>query len=413
MLPSLFLAVALVASPAFAFLPEPPRGTQPCPLERPTPARSDMGHPNERTDHPDVYFQNNAGVPVHIFWCNYDGVEVEMRSLDLGEDTTLKSYPGHIFNVRTVKTGTLVHSIEVWPPQLLKAIIEPCAGLQDSDAMDIDRSRWPEFEALAADSSQPCVGPSNTWSCVRSVSPEELAKRDSAQYGFSAEEAEDIPYAAGTTEDRKHDYQIPQIPNATSYDVGYLKMKMTDKLKEIVFPWYNKWKGTDRVKKHLPIPGSFTNDHKVSMGRLDLDHYPKVHEAVIQEMKEILQWWSKQRLKHSVTFGLRIYTRGSMLINHLDRKDSHIVSAVLQIAQTVDEDGGWPLEVNHPHHHDNKEIYLQSGEMVLYEGARIFHGRPMRFRGDEFANIFSHFAPMDYRGARSDYTNPHYRGTEL
>jgi hypothetical protein len=34
------------------------------------------------------------------------------------------------------------------------------------------------------------------------------------------------------------------------------------------------------------------------------------------------------------------------------------------------------------------EVYLQPGEMVLYEGAWLRHGRPMRFKGDEFANIF-------------------------
>jgi len=53
----------------------------------------------------------------------------------------------------------------------------------------------------------------------------------------------------------------------------------------------------------------------------------------------------------------------------------------------VDEDGGWPLEVLLPHGRVG-EVYLQAGEMVLYEGAWLRHGRPMRFKGGEFANIF-------------------------
>jgi hypothetical protein len=67
------------------------------------------------------------------------------------------------------------------------------------------------------------------------------------------------------------------------------------------------------------------------------------------------------------------------------------------VDQDVDENGGWPLEVLLP---DGKvgEVYLQPGELVLYEGAWLRHGRPMRLRGKEFANIFTHFAPLDWRG---------------
>ena len=47
--------------------------------------------------------------------------------------------------------------------------------------------------------------------------------------------------------------------------------------------------------------------------------------------------------------------------------------------QEVDDDGGWPLEVLLPGGRVG-EVYLQPGEMVLYEGAWLRHGRPMRFK---------------------------------
>ena len=100
------------------------------------------------------------------------------------------------------------------------------------------------------------------------------------------------------------------------------------------------------------------------------------------------------RLKHTSTFGVRIYRRDSMLINHVDRMDTHLASSVLQVSQEVDVDGGWPLEVMLP----NGMV----GEMVLYEGAWLRHGRPMRFKGTEFANIFSHFAPLAWKGPKTD-----------
>lgn len=48
-------------------------------------------------------------------------------------------------------------------------------------------------------------------------------------------------------------------------------------------------------------------------------------------------------------------------------------SAVLQVAQTVDDHGGWPLEVLLPDGNVG-EVYLQPGQMVLYEGAWLRHG---------------------------------------
>jgi hypothetical protein len=71
------------------------------------------------------------------------------------------------------------------------------------------------------------------------------------------------------------------------------------------------------------------------------------------------------RLRHTSTFGLRIYKRGSMLINHLDIASSHLASAVIQVGQSVDTNGGWPLEVMDPDGSGAlSEVYLQPGEMV-------------------------------------------------
>eukprot|EP00658_Telonema_sp_P-2_P020405 TRINITY_DN18069_c0_g1_i3.p1 TRINITY_DN18069_c0_g1~~TRINITY_DN18069_c0_g1_i3.p1 ORF type:complete len:127 (-),score=22.18 TRINITY_DN18069_c0_g1_i3:104-484(-) len=121
-----------------------------------------------------------------------------------------------------------------------------------------------------------------------------------------------------------------------------------------------------------------------------MDHFPEIRTMLIEELQPILEWWASGRLEHTSTYGLRIYKRDAMLINHVDRRDTHIVSAVIQVLQKVDEDGGWPLEVVGDDGTVH-EVYLQPGEMVLYEGARHLHGRPMRLKGDYFGNIFTHY----------------------
>jgi hypothetical protein len=172
-------------------------------------------------------------------------------------------------------------------------------------------------------------------------------------------------------------------------------MTMPKAIRDVLLPFYNNTK--HEMTPHEPVPGGYLNVDKIEMNRLNLDHYPEIRAVIVKEMKLVLQWWTQMRVRHTSTYGIRIYRRGAMLINHVDRGDSHLASAVMQVAQDVDLDGGWPLEVLL----GNKEVgevYLQPGEIVLYEGAWLRHGRPMRFKGNEFANIFTHFAPYEWNG---------------
>jgi len=271
-------------------------------------------------------------------------------------------------------------------------VIQPCDGM-DTRPDPLDESRWPEFEHLAAQARLVCdeAQPSSAWSCVRTVTPQDLKARDPSLWGFTKEEAKPTPYNKGTTIDHVYAAQQKYLINVTAFDGGYLKMEMTEKLKGLL-TYYQSNKA--KFFQGQLIPGYFTNNHVIPLDMLEMG---SIRAHVVSEMKQILEWWTKMRLRHTATFGIRIYRRESMLINHLDRKDTHLASAILQVAQTTDKEGGWPVEVVHPHKPGVSEVYLQPGEMLLYEGARLAHGRPMRFQGEEFANVFSHFAPEGYR----------------
>ena len=49
----------------------------------------------------------------------------------------------------------------------------------------------------------------------------------------------------------------------------------------------------------------------------------------------IMERWSGKQLKNSAIYGVRVYRRGSMLHNHVDRSDTHIISAIVNVAQQV------------------------------------------------------------------------------
>ena len=111
-------------------------------------------------------------------------------------------------------------------------------------------------------------------------------------------------------------------------------------------------------------------------------------------MRKVLTWWAQRPLQHESTYGIRAYRHNAVLLNHRDVEVSHVVSAVLNVNQTLEE--GWPLYMQTGADDEYAEVYLQPGYMALYEGARLRHGRPIRFRGDEFAMVFTHNRPMDF-----------------
>jgi hypothetical protein len=97
-------------------------------------------------------------------------------------------------------------------------------------------------------------------------------------------------------------------------------------------------------------------------------------------------------------YGIREYHRGVVLKRHVDRVQSHVLSAILNIAQEG-MDSQWCLTIQ-DHHGEEHEVVLLPGEMLLYESAALVHGRPYPLDGELYANAFVHFRPA----AGWDYT---------
>ena len=58
---------------------------------------------------------------------------------------------------------------------------------------------------------------------------------------------------------------------------------------------------------------------------------------------------------------------------HVDTLETHVVSAIINVDQKVVED--WPLIILDHEGHEQK-VVMQAGDMVLYESAKLLHGRP-------------------------------------
>jgi hypothetical protein len=121
---------------------------------------------------------------------------------------------------------------------------------------------------------------------------------------------------------------------------------------------------------------------------------PSYKDQLAAELKPILhEWYGKDKgdLELTSIYGIRKYTNGSILRMHVDTVNTHVVSAIINVDQAVEKD--WPLLILD---HDGFEhnVIMQPGDMVLYESAKLLHGRPDVFIGDHYDNIFIHFRPV-------------------
>ena len=114
------------------------------------------------------------------------------------------------------------------------------------------------------------------------------------------------------------------------------------------------------------------------------------NRALLELMKPLHEEWCGFELEASSCYGFRVYLPGCYLHMHVDRPESHVVSSTLCVdRQTY---APWPL---HAEDADGSacEIETEPGELVLYESARIAHGRPVPLNGRFHVALFLHYRP--------------------
>ena len=173
--------------------------------------------------------------------------------------------------------------------------------------------------------------------------------------------------------------------------MGFLKTQLPVGLFDKVSRFYREHRASLTEEN---VPGDFLynenrNQHGSALVELSDDLRREVHDA----MKPAMEKWCGKDLEPTYVYGIREYHNGAILKPHRDRVDTHIISAIINVAQQVNEE--WPLIIEDNYYRRHK-VMLAPGDVVFYEGARLVHGRPIALDGASFANIFCHFRPKDY-----------------
>lgn len=130
----------------------------------------------------------------------------------------------------------------------------------------------------------------------------------------------------------------------------------------------------------------------------DLD---KVFDAKVEYgdryIKPILEKWSGIELEQTSFYGIREYNNGILLKEHIDRIDTHVISATISLKKLDKAQSDaypWPIQVIG---WDGKHVRYEHNEntTVLYESARLAHGRPYPNYSGRHLGCFIHFKPKN------------------
>lgn len=183
--------------------------------------------------------------------------------------------------------------------------------------------------------------------------------------------------------------QFTKTPNeriAPLTNLGFCKRSIPNDLLEELIEYYEENRSDaseESVKDFIKGSGSITSE----LIELPQELRTKTHDI----LKPILEKWAGIALQPTYVYGIRCYRRGARLLPHRDRLETHIVSATVNIFQDINEQ--WSLDIE-DHFYRNHSIFQRPGEMIMYEGARLQHGRPKPFKGNGYASIFVHYKPL-------------------
>merc|ERR1712087_858410 len=102
-------------------------------------------------------------------------------------------------------------------------------------------------------------------------------------------------------------------------------------------------------------------------------------------------------LEPTSTYGIRNYWKGSTLKTHVDRVETHILSAVYCVdAKYAENQQRWQMEADPDLTGRHVSTEVKPGELFFYESAKLVHGRPSQLQGDYSAHVFIHFRPRGW-----------------
>lgn len=223
-----------------------------------------------------------------------------------------------------------------------------------------------------------------------------------------------------TTDNQLRNLYFPkEIPKFTK--LGFEVIKTPPEFEDWLLDFYERYKHNGKVENwHSDATQLNFHVKHTTMFNLDQEYAAKV-EYGDRIIKPILEKWSGiGGLTQTSFYGIRKYDNGMNLKEHIDRIDTHVISATISLRKMDPQQNRihpWPIQVIS---WDGKHVRYNhdEGTTVLYESARLAHGRPYPNRGGPHLGCFIHFKPTDdrewktYVSKAKAYKNMHMEWTK-
>jgi prolyl 4-hydroxylase len=179
-------------------------------------------------------------------------------------------------------------------------------------------------------------------------------------------------------------------------ELGFKKLKIPQNIWDYILEIYDKAKAFKTEEnldnKAQVIPSSLgTNSADI----FSLDNLPDMRAKLHLDFLQLHKEWAGVEIEPTWIYGIRSYNKGASLYFHRDRIATHHISSIICVDKDLADQEDWALNIEG---HDGKmyDVYLQPGEMILYESAKCLHGRKDTFKGEFFRNLFVHYKLKDY-----------------
>lgn len=202
------------------------------------------------------------------------------------------------------------------------------------------------------------------------------------------------------TNDEKTFSSVQDFPKFT--EKGYKVVDVPKDAWELMQEMWEQVKQQGPVEENFPgkehiITGNSQTSNLYDLGRVSLKR-DLLHDMLLPMHEE----WCGQKLRKTFIYGVREYLQAADLKVHTDRIETHHISSIVLLDKNLEcgcenkkygED--WALDIQ-THDGTWEKVYLQPGQMVLYESAKCPHGRKDRYQGKYYRNFFIHYALEDY-----------------
>jgi len=324
---------------------------------------------------------------LELSWVNTAkaNANVRMASVRSGDTHNVNTYVGHTFAVTRNSDPVATFVVETFPNERITIA-------KDGSVRRVSPNRGATAYGRdhAAPQPQPICVPSHAWSQV----VDRVCAPTAAEWAVLAQRtaAHKAAVESRRENERRRNYLNREQPKVvpTFTKVGFEKTQVPDELWQLVQQfWQDNRHHT--VNENWDLGNSYVNHWEIAPSMCYMPE--RLKQDVFRVLQpRIEQWAGGVAVEPTACYGIRLYHRGAKLENHVDRLDTHALSAIINVDQQVEQD--WPLEI-YDHDEQLHHVFLKPRDMLFYESASRIHGRPTPFNGTFYANFFVHFRPKD------------------